>query len=85
MLLLGFLQRIVNVDYSIPSWAKISDDCKDLLKKIFVRNPQERITMEKVQAHRWFKKNLPEGAQEMNKRLQQQKSGLQVGENTFVC
>lgn len=71
------IQRIVNVDYSIPSAAKMSEDCKDLLRKILVRNPKERITMEGVQAHKWFKKNLPKGAQEMNNHLKQQKNGLQ--------
>jgi hypothetical protein len=33
------MQRITNAQYTIPSYVKISPECKDLLSCIFVANP----------------------------------------------
>jgi len=71
------IQRIVNVEYTIPSWVRMSEDCRDILSNILVKDLKRRLTMDQLQQHRWFRKNLPEGAQDMNKRLQQQGAGLQ--------
>lgn len=53
------LQRILAVKYSIPPALKISPECQDLLSRIFVANPAERITLTQIKQHPWFLKNLP--------------------------
>ncbi|KAK4256671.1 hypothetical protein QN277_006365 [Acacia crassicarpa] len=43
------LQRILSVHYSIPDYVRISKECKHLLSRIFVADPEKP----------WFLKNLP--------------------------
>lgn len=51
--------RILRSQYSIPDYVRVSDLCKHLLSRIFVANPEKRITMEEIKNHSWFLKNLP--------------------------
>ncbi|CAH2067805.1 unnamed protein product, partial [Thlaspi arvense] len=51
--------RILRSQYSIPDYVRVSDECKHLLSRIFVANPEKRITMEEIKSHAWFLKNLP--------------------------
>lgn len=51
--------RIVSVQYKIPEHVHISQDCKQLLSRIFVPNPIKRITISEIKKHPWFLKNLP--------------------------
>ncbi|KAI3884879.1 hypothetical protein MKW92_001248 [Papaver armeniacum] len=51
--------RILSVHYSIPDYVRVSMDCKHLLSRIFVANPETRITMSEMKNHPWFLKNLP--------------------------
>ncbi|XP_009767128.1 serine/threonine-protein kinase SAPK2-like isoform X5 [Nicotiana tabacum] len=53
------LTRILSVQYSIPSYVRVSKECKHLLSQIFVADPEKRITMEEIKKHPWFVKNLP--------------------------
>lgn len=53
------ITRILSVQYSIPDYVRISKECKHLLSRIFVANPEERITMAEIKSHAWFLKNLP--------------------------
>ncbi|XP_059276873.1 serine/threonine-protein kinase SAPK3-like [Lycium ferocissimum] len=53
------IERIVNAQYSIPDYVRISVECKDLLSGIFVANPSKRITIPEIKEHPWFLKNLP--------------------------
>ncbi|XP_076957538.1 serine/threonine-protein kinase SRK2E-like isoform X2 [Bidens hawaiensis] len=55
------IQRILNVQYSIPSYVHISTGCRQLMSKIFVADPAKRITMEEIRNHEWFMRNLPGG------------------------
>ncbi|KAA8530818.1 hypothetical protein F0562_005558 [Nyssa sinensis] len=34
-------------------------DCRHLLSRIFVANPEKRITIPEIKKHSWFLKNLP--------------------------
>ena len=52
-------QRILAVHYQIPPQLRISPDCQDLLARVFVANPMQRISLEGIQQHPWFLKNLP--------------------------
>jgi serine/threonine protein kinase len=35
-------------------WTSISKECKDLIKKLLMKNPKERITLENALQHEWF-------------------------------
>ncbi|VVA95723.1 unnamed protein product [Arabis nemorensis] len=62
--------RILRSQYSIPDYVRVSDECKHLISRIFVANPEKRITVEEIMNHYWFLKNLPvemsEGSLRMN-------------------
>ncbi|XP_008456158.2 serine/threonine-protein kinase SRK2H-like isoform X2 [Cucumis melo] len=51
--------RIMAVQYKIPDFVHMSQDCRQLLARIFVRNPSRRISMKEIKCHPWFLKNLP--------------------------
>ncbi|KAL6491807.1 Serine/threonine-protein kinase srk2a [Orobanche gracilis] len=53
------IQRIMAVQYKIPDYVHISQDCRHLLSRIFVANPSKRIAIKEIKLHPWFLKNLP--------------------------
>ncbi|XP_021733320.1 serine/threonine-protein kinase SAPK7-like [Chenopodium quinoa] len=53
------ITRIMAVQYKIPEYVHISQDCKHLLSQIFTTNPTRRITLKEIRSHPWFLKNLP--------------------------
>ncbi|KAJ9670155.1 hypothetical protein PVL29_026605 [Vitis rotundifolia] len=53
------IARILSVHYSIPDYVRVSMECKHLLSRIFVANPDKRITIPEIQNHPWFIRNLP--------------------------
>ncbi|CAI0554161.1 unnamed protein product [Linum tenue] len=53
------IQRILNVQYNIPDTVQISQECRDLIAKIFVFDPTARISIPDIKTHEWFLKNLP--------------------------
>ncbi|KAL2513904.1 Serine/threonine-protein kinase SRK2B [Forsythia ovata] len=53
------IQRIMAVQYRIPDYVHISQDCRHLLAHIFVANPARRISIRDIKTHPWFLKNLP--------------------------
>ncbi|KAK7316894.1 hypothetical protein RJT34_00682 [Clitoria ternatea] len=66
------IQRIMAVQYKIPDYVHISQDCRHLLSRIFVANPLrvgylnikeftelKRISLKEIKNHPWFLKNLP--------------------------
>ncbi|KAL0544884.1 hypothetical protein IC582_020014 [Cucumis melo] len=55
------IQRIMGADYKIPHNIKISEDCRELLSRIFVR------ALEEIKSHPWFLKKL---AWELNEGIQ---------------
>jgi serine/threonine protein kinase len=50
------LGRIARVEYSIPE--QLSPDLRDLLEKMLVQNPQERMRLNQILDHPWMQKNL---------------------------
>ena len=44
----------------------MSAPCRDLLSRLLVANPNERMCMEEIKEHSWFLEDLPEGALAMN-------------------
>ncbi|CAN6555007.1 unnamed protein product [Malus baccata var. baccata] len=53
------IHRITNVQYSIPDYVHISPECRHLISRIFVAEPEKRITIPEIRNHEWFLKNLP--------------------------
>ncbi|XP_044462089.1 serine/threonine-protein kinase SRK2A-like isoform X2 [Mangifera indica] len=53
------INKIMAVQYKIPDYVHISQDCKNLLSHIFVANPVRRISIKEIKNHPWFLKNLP--------------------------
>lgn len=53
------INRIMAVQYKIPDYVHISQDCRQLLARIFVANPTRRISIKEIKIHPWFLKNLP--------------------------
>ncbi|XP_030539418.1 serine/threonine-protein kinase SRK2B-like [Rhodamnia argentea] len=53
------INRIMAVQYKIPDYVHISQDCRHLLSRIFVANPSRRITIKEIKSHPWFLRNLP--------------------------
>ncbi|KAL8205837.1 hypothetical protein R6Q57_009388 [Mikania cordata] len=53
------IQRIMAVQYKIPDYVHISQDCRHLLSRIFVGNASRRISLKDIKSHPWFLKNLP--------------------------
>ncbi|XVE83105.1 hypothetical protein DITRI_Ditri16bG0060700 [Diplodiscus trichospermus] len=53
------IQRILSVHYSIPDYVRVSKECTHLLSRIFVANPEKRITIPEIEQHPWLLKNLP--------------------------
>lgn len=72
------IQRIMAVKYNIPSRLKLSEECKDLLRRILVADPTKRITIKEIYAHPWFLKDLPAGVIYMNDRVHPPAAGTQT-------
>lgn len=50
------MHRVINEDpdFSGELWGKISEQAKDLIKKLLVKNPKERLTAQQAMGHPWF-------------------------------
>ncbi|KAK9691697.1 hypothetical protein RND81_09G212800 [Saponaria officinalis] len=53
------ISRIMAVQYKIPEYVHLSQDCKNLLSRIFTTSPSRRISIRDIKSHPWFLKNLP--------------------------
>lgn len=60
------MDRIVNMQWSIPDTIAISNECRELLCRMLVADPNQRISMDDIQKHQWFLTNLPPEAAAMN-------------------
>lgn len=60
----AMLQLVHAAAWVIPDGVEVSKSCEDLLSRIFVIEPEHRITLAGIQRHPWFRRNLPreEGA-----------------------
>ena len=48
---------------------QVSEECKDLLRKVLMADPGQRLTIQGIMQHPWFLQDLPVGALEVNSRL----------------
>jgi len=53
-------KRIVKADYQFPSY--IGSGARDLIKKLLVRNPEDRIPLEKILEHPWIVQHKKDSA-----------------------
>jgi serine/threonine-protein kinase SRK2 len=58
------LARIARADYALPP--ALSPPLRDLLARMLVRDPRERLALEDVPRHPWFLAELPPGLLEVN-------------------
>ena len=66
------------MEFSIPANQNVSTEGRDLLHRILVRSPTERLTLQAVMQHPWFTTNLPPGVADMNARLLAHSSSRQA-------
>jgi len=45
----------VKYDFDDPSWDDVSEDAKDLIRHLLVKNPEERYTAQQCKEHPWIK------------------------------
>lgn len=50
----------MGVRYSFPANLRLSGECLDLIRQIFVANPGKRVTLKGLKQHPWFLQNLPD-------------------------
>lgn len=55
-----WLQRVAEGIFQIPSYLRISPQCKDLLSRILEVDPDVRCSLAQIKAHSWFQTNLPQ-------------------------
>eukprot|EP00955_Chlamydomonas_euryale_P100571 365294-Chlamydomonas_euryale.AAC.6 len=60
------ISTIISKEFAVPTGIPISNECHDLLEKIFVKDPHNRIKMAEIQQHPWFREGLPESAFAVN-------------------
>eukprot|EP00123_Amoebidium_parasiticum_P018271 comp24155_c1_seq1/m.43995 comp24155_c1_seq1/g.43995 ORF comp24155_c1_seq1/g.43995 comp24155_c1_seq1/m.43995 type:complete len:704 (-) comp24155_c1_seq1:186-2297(-) len=51
-------KKIKNVEYKFPQWC--SPEFQDLIQKIFVKDPSQRLTMDGIRTHEWVVKGYGE-------------------------
>jgi len=44
------------VTFDSPQWKNVSKECMDLITKLLIKNPENRITVDNVLVHPWFDK-----------------------------
>lgn len=48
-------QKIIEGKFNMPNW--ISSEAQDILKRIINKDPEQRMTIQDIYEHDWFKKN----------------------------
>eukprot|EP00898_Chlorokybus_atmophyticus_P004480 jgi/Chlat1/5032/Chrsp32S08952 len=71
------IQRIMSVHYTIPDGINVSKECRELLARIFVANPAQRVTISDIKRTAWFRKNLPADLEDATA------SGVSAGPNSW--
>ncbi|RHZ88048.1 hypothetical protein Glove_26g154 [Diversispora epigaea] len=49
-----FLSKIVRADFSFPKSSKVSEEAKDLVKKILASVPSKRLNLDEIKKHPWL-------------------------------
>ncbi|CAA0831170.1 Serine/threonine-protein kinase SRK2F [Striga hermonthica] len=75
------INRILSVHYSIPDYVRVSKECKHLLSRIFVADPEKRITIPEIKKHPWFLK----GAKVEFEQVDKETNNMQVKNAEDYC
>ncbi|CAL8468575.1 g8115 [Coccomyxa elongata] len=76
------LQRVIKADFAFPTDIPVSAECKDLMSKILVVDPEKRLTVQQIQQHPWYLKDLPAGLDRFNDEcLAKQRNMPEVAQN----
>ena len=54
-------ERILKVDLRFPSHHQVSDAAKDLIRRLLVKDPKQRMPLEKIFSHPWIIQNANKG------------------------
>lgn len=57
-------QRIVRCEFQVPPY--LSPELQDLLRWCLQKDPARRPSINDIQNHAWFQRNIPPGALDMN-------------------
>jgi serine/threonine protein kinase len=60
------INKILGMQWDIPPNIPVSPECRDLLQRLLVADPAQRLSMTQIQQHPWFLKDLPPGVVQMN-------------------
>ena len=60
------MQSIIEGKIEFPEGFKPSESCMALLSRMLEGNPKKRATVEEIQGHPWYQKDLPRGVMTMN-------------------
>ncbi|KAL4452724.1 hypothetical protein ABPG75_008386 [Micractinium tetrahymenae] len=63
------LQRILVADYAFPENKALSPGARDLISRILVPDPEQRLSLQHILAHPWFLEGLHPAALQFNDRL----------------
>eukprot|EP00798_Chlamydomonas_sp_ICE-L_P024140 gene24140-9725_t len=75
--ILQMLDKMVNMRYPMPDGVEISPEGRDLLQRMLLPDPAQRVQLEQIMVHPWFTTNLPPEAATMN--TSYLKAGLPAG------
>ena len=66
-------KKILTGEFKLPYF--VSEECKDLIKKILTTKPDKRYTATDIREHSWFKIYTPKDASILN----EQEEGIIIG------
>eukprot|EP00209_Acetabularia_acetabulum_P000193 EC094618.1.p4 GENE.EC094618.1~~EC094618.1.p4 ORF type:complete len:113 (+),score=7.80 EC094618.1:1-339(+) len=78
------LQRIVKVDFFIPTDLNFSEDVKQLLQGMLEADPEKRLTIDQIIVHPWVTIGLPPGVFEWNQKLLKKKPVLEQSDEEVM-
>ena len=55
-------KRITRVDLSFPSYPAVSEQAKDLMRRLLVKAPKDRLPLQQLRSHPWILKHAAEAA-----------------------
>ena len=68
-----------------PIRLQVTPECKDLLVRLLVADPERRMSMDEIKAHTWFSHALPTGALHMNEWYMSHPSGIDEVSDPAKC
>ena len=72
--------RIVRADYKVPKY--VSPEARDLIKRLLVLNPEERIALEDVEKHPWIIKHCKGSARAYERTSAKSRGGSEASQES---